>query len=166
MGMSNRNGNGDSQPATALEEVAERIAARESDTDSGPTETDVHAWKQQAPDATVAQNLARMHNGLISVAQFSEAAIEGGIKMAAEVHKLSSGFVTMTERVGSIVAKTEANTRSADQIDRSFMKTNEELAFLKGEVADIKKKVELLPAMKDMLGDILARLPEPAAKAS
>lgn len=170
MSSNNGNGNGHGEGSGAhserpLDAVRARIASR-TDEASESGESDLHAWKERPTGTDVPGDLARIHSGLLSVAQCSEAAIEGGLLMALDVKKLTDGYQTLSTRIDVIGSKTEANARSLDQIDRGFQKTNTELAALKVEVEAVKakvevitEKVELLPVMKEMLADLLSRLP-------
>jgi hypothetical protein len=169
--------NGSDRPkreSSALEEVAERLSvvaeeeAHESpDTSPEPSEDQVHGWKTEETPT-----LEGLRKGLISVSKISEAAVEGGIKMSFELRKVVGPLQLAIDRIGIIVSKTEANAHTIDKVDRDFVDLakdfHEMKKALQGTQVDvhfIKEHTAKIPALMEILGEILARLPAPEDKA-
>jgi hypothetical protein len=184
--MSNENGNGDrpSRPSTPLEAVEARIAARmqaepllvgatipapeglEVEEESPITEDDpLSSWKKRVPGKPV--TLEQVHAGLIATCEYSEAAIEGGIKMAADVHEVVQTVDLRTQQIAMLTAKVETNSSHTHKVDEELSSANKMLSevrrdvqFLKDDMREVKETTKKIPAIIDMLGEILARLPE------
>jgi len=168
----NGNGNGSDRPSTPLEEVAERLSlvAEEEVEESyepppEPTEDPVHAWKTEPP------TLDGLKRGLIAVSHISEAAIESGLKMASDLKKVVVPFQVTFDRVETLVTRTEVNGRAIDKTDRDVLALGKEVLAVKkavqGAQVDIQRiadNTNKIPAILEMLGEIIARLPEPEKK--
>src|ERR1700676_759104 len=100
--MSDRNGDDKpSRPESPLEAVERRITTRlrvetaEANQLKGQVEEEspitgddpLTAWKRKIPGKVV--SLEQIHDGLIATCEYSEAAIEGGLKMASELHEVA-----------------------------------------------------------------------------
>jgi hypothetical protein len=165
--------NGSDRPqrdSSALEEVAERLSLVAEEESHEPTETtpessedQVHGWKTEETPT-----LEGLRKGLISVSKISEAAIEGGIKMASDLKKVVGPFQVAFDRIGVIVAKTESNATAIDKVDqgvadlaRDFREMKKALQGTQVDVHFIKEHTAKIPAIMEILGEILARLPAP-----
>ena len=186
--MSDQNGEKPSRPSSPLEAVEQRIAARHSEEDAlqvgvlltepsppmveegeGPPSTEddpLTSWKKRTPGKPI--TMEQLHSGLIATCEYSEAAIEGGIKMAADVHEVVQTVELRTQQIAMLSAKVETNTTFVHRVDEELSVNNKQLAevrrdvqFLKDDVREIKAAVGKIPAVIEMLGEILARLPEP-----
>jgi hypothetical protein len=166
--------NGSDRPSSSLEEVAERLSLVEEEAaddayEPPPTayeEDHVHGWKSEPP------TLDGLKRGLIAVSQISEAAIEGGIKMASDLRKVVGPFQVTFDRVETLVTRTEVNARALDKTDRDVLSLAKDVHEVKkavqGVQVDIHRIAEntnKIPAIMEMLGEIIARLPEPEPKA-
>lgn len=183
--MSDDNGNHEKPSRTPLERVKERIAARiveergsgvmasieeVSPDDDGPTSDandPLYAWKRRE-DGT-SPSLEQLHSGLVAVAEISEAAIEGGINMAADLHKALPAIDKASVQIGVIAAKTEANSKSIDEVDEDLSKLSKtvhgvrkSVQAMQVDIDEIKAHTRQIPAIKEMLGEIIARLPDPS----
>ncbi len=188
--MSDHNGNGDR--LTPLEAVEQRIATRlRLETIPGPlreegptstaeeepspiTEDDpLIAWKRRTPGKPV--TLEQLHAGLIATCEYSEAAIEGGLKMASDVHEVVQTVDQRTRQIAILTAKAESTSAFVHKIDEEMAASNRLLAevrrdvqFLKDDMREVKALSQQaalqLPVVKDMLGEILARLPDPGSE--
>lgn len=187
--MSKDNGEKPSRPSSPLENVESRIAARQametlhveeyaseypsnyssvSKEEEAPiTEDDpLTAWKKRVPGKPI--TLEQIHAGLLATCEYSEAAIEGGIKMATDVHEIVRTVDARTQQIATLTAKAESTSKFVHKVDEELATNNKLLAevrkdvqFLKDDVREIKEVSRQIPAIKDMLGEILARLPEP-----
>ena len=176
--------NGDKAPApTPLDEVKARIEARQAEearsgvvsalddpfavVPASEDETDPLRWKKREGNVT----LEDLHEGLIAVSQYSEAAIEGGIKMAADLSKALPTIERTASQVTTVAAKHATTAAHVHQVDESvaaLAKTmnavRKDVQFVKDAVAEMQAPVRQIPAIKELLGEILARLPEPRTK--
>ena len=177
------NGNGKKPHAaperTALEEVTARIEERQAE----EARSGVAAGEDIAADESPAQwreigkplTLEVLQEGLIEVATISEAAIEGGIKMASDLQKamhtqrLNSAAIEQTSsQVKTIASKLEAGISHVHQVDDHVAKLTKtvnvirrDVQFIKDTVIEMQGPVGQIPAIKELLGEILSRLPEP-----
>jgi hypothetical protein len=191
--MSTKNGNGDKP--TPLEAVEERIAARlatehvsetlhhvgssehppgvEEEPISSVDADPLTAWKRRVPGKPV--TLEQIHDGLIATCEYSEAAIEGGLKMASEVHEVAQTVEHHSQQIAVMTAKVESTSAFVHKVDEELatnskllVEVRKDVQFLKDDMREVKEISRLssrqLPAIKDMLGEILARLPEPEKK--
>lgn len=178
--MGGSNGNGkhrDDKPEaleqTALEEVTslieERRAQEGADTEPPPSDdipVDEHPsgkWKKAEP-----LTLDVLHQGLVTVSKYSEAAVEGGIRMAADLNKALPAFERTVSQVMTIAAKVESTATHVHQVDdhvadlsRTMKAVRKDVQFIKDTVSEMAEPVRQIPAIKDLLGEIIARLPEP-----
>jgi len=160
-------GKGGDRPS-ALEEVTERLSlATEDEVEDyepppEPSEDPVHAWKTEPP------TLDGLKRGLIAVSQISEAAIEGGLKMASDLKKVVVPFQVTFDRVETLVTRTEVNGRAIDKADRDVLALSKDVREVKKAVQGVQVDIQLIqentskiPAIIEMLGEIIARLPDP-----
>jgi hypothetical protein len=150
----NGNENGDHDGTSALDLVTKRLAKEEVTEERERRTTGeldpLHGWKHLPVGGEL--SLAQLHAGLISVSEISEAAIEGGIKMAADLkHALP-----MIEQVGTRLQEFTATIQSLQTMLTACRK---DIQFLKDDVRELKEAVQLVPAIKGMLLDVLAKLP-------
>jgi hypothetical protein len=128
------------------------------------------SWKRRDPSRPV--TLEQLHSGLIATYEYSKVAIEGHIQMAADVRDVVSAVDVRTQQIDGLSAKVESVTVFVHQIDTETAKTSKmlegvrrDVQFLKDDVREIKvssaEAARQLPVIKDMLGEILARLPDP-----
>lgn len=158
-------GNPDHEPSP-LEAVEAKLAAAAEEERSGVVDTVDEAgsddparkWKRLEDKQLT---LEVLHQGLIAVSQYSEAAIEGGIKMAADLNRA----LPTIERLAS---KTETTSSHVHQVDEDVAKLTrtvnglrKDVQFVKDTVAEMQAPIRQIPAIKDMLGEILGRLPAP-----
>ncbi len=189
--MTDQNGEKPHRPSSPLEVVEQRIAARQAaetvetfqvgssvpptvgveDEEPGPvTEDDpLTAWKRRKPGQDI--TLEQIHQGLIVMCEYSEAAIEGGIKMAADVYEIVQTVDQRTQQIATLTVKAEATSRFAHKVDEKLASSNKVLAevrkdvqFLKDDMREVEAHCSQIPAIKEMLGEILARLPDPTGK--
>lgn len=173
--MGDKNGKGDKPDAerTPLEQVAAQIEARRASEEgveeaaSSSEDDPTHKWKKPGEPLT----LEVLHAGLIAVSQFSEAAIEGGIKMAADLNKALPVIERTSSQVTTIASKVESISSHVHQVDGDVVQLSKtmntvrrDVQFVKDTVAEMAEPVRQIPALKAMLGEILARLPEPEEK--
>ena len=179
--------NGDHKPKnfgrTPLERVKDKISARIAEEQgsgvSSAVEEDVvpasdgddplYAWKKREKGKE--PTLDQLHDGLVAVSQISEAAIEGGINMAADLSKALSTIAVTGSQVATIASKTEANACAIDKVDEdcarmaiSLNTIRKDVQSLKEDMVEVKAAARQMPVIKEMLGEILARLPEPEPK--
>jgi len=171
--MKSRNRNGEAgdldRPSRPLEEVAERLSlvseeveGEHVDPPSFDGEVDpVHGWKSEPP------TLDGLKKGLIAVSQISEAAIEGGLKMASDLKKVVGPFQVTFDRVETLVTRTEVHGKALDRTDRDVLALTKEVQEVRkavqGAQVDIRRIQEntnKIPAILEMLGEIIAKLPE------
>ncbi len=178
--MSEQNGNGDGDhPRTPLEVVEQRIATRlrletvevvPSGPPSSSEEDPLSAWKMRVPGKPV--TLEQIHAGLIATCEYSEAAIEGGLKMAADVHEVVRTVDQRTQQIAILTAKAEVTSAFVHRVDEELASNNEilkavrkDVQFLKDDVREIKQyaleSARQLPVIKEMLADLIGRFPEP-----
>jgi chromosome segregation ATPase len=169
--MSEQNGDKPHQ-YTALEMVEQHIAAQEAaekgESSSIPGESEssedpLNAWKSGKP-----VTLEQIHHGLIATCGYAEAAIESTIKMAADVHSLEQNVEQRTEQMAHLTAKLETTSVFMHRIDEELAVNNKQLSevrrdvqYLKDEMREMKPLMRQIPAIKDILGEILGRLPPP-----
>lgn len=179
-GNGNGNGNGrDHGPnlETTLDRVQQRIREKAKEVkDLGTTDTtdprdDLDDWKAQI--ASNQEDLRKIHKGLVVIAETAEASIEAVVAVAQEqrLHAQRSAapiesITVLREQVLAIGAKTEAVAKFADKTDRILAESRKDLGKIKDEVAVIKQdviaikdQINEIPALKEMLGEILKRLP-------
>jgi hypothetical protein len=180
--MSDKNGNGDGDHSqTPLEAVQERIATRlrletvevvpmSVPPSSSPEEDPLTAWKMRVPGQPV--TLEQIHAGLIATCEYSEAAIEGGLRMAADVHEVVKTVDQRTQQIAILTAKAESTSAFVHKVDDELASNNEilkavrkDVQFLKDDVREIKEysmeSARQLPVIKEMLAEIIGRLPAP-----
>jgi hypothetical protein len=176
--MSGSNGNGRHRPdkpeaveQTALEEVvtlieerrAEEVAEGEPPLSDDNDEHPSGKWKKAEP-----LTLDVVREGLITVSKYAEAAIEGGIRMAADLNKALPTIERTEVQARIIASKLETTSSHVHQVDndvaklsRTMTAVRKDVQFIKDTVSDMAEPVRQIPAIKELLGDILARLPEP-----
>jgi len=182
--MSLGNGNGDDKNGRyepvprldqALETVAERIREKaEVMRGLAPDEEplDLDDWKSSLK--TNQEALQKIHQGLVVIAETAEAAVEAMLLVARDQKShmsrsapaIDAVLITkdQIEAIGSKVAVCEA---FVNQVDEMVAEDHKTLGLVRRDIHDIKvdlqlmkEQVSMLPAMKEMLGDIIARLPE------
>lgn len=183
--------NGDHKPKddgrTPLERVKEKISARIAEEQgsgilsigeaggeddvvpASDGEDPLYAWKRREDGKE--PTLDQLHSGLIAVSQISEAAIEGGINMAADLNKALSTIAVTASQAATIASKTEANAAAIDKVDEDCARMDmglktvrKDVQSIKEDLAEVKLGIRQLPAIKEMLGEILTRLPDPKPK--
>lgn len=168
----NRNGSDkpEARQESPLEEVERRLSQVAAE-EAGEVEVDssqdpVHGWKKR--DSV---SLEDLREGLIAVSKISEAAIEGGLKMSADLRRVVGPFQVAYDQIRVLGPKIEANAQVINKVDADLAKMGKDVHQLKKSVQAlqvdmqiVKENVSLLPAMKEMLGEIIARLPEPGGK--
>lgn len=124
------------------------------------------AWKRRDPNKPV--TLDQIHQGLIAVCEVSKAAMESGLKTAADVHELVQTIDQRTHQIAVLTAKVEATEKFAHKIDDEVARNNRllveirrDVQFLKDDMRDVKEQTNKIPAILEILGEILARLPAP-----
>lgn len=110
----------------------------------------MYGWKRIPPGQSI--TLEQLHGGLIAVSQISEAAIEGGIKMAADLRVV----LPFLERLSGQLDELTTELRAVQGSLNSYRK---DIQALKDDTLDLAEKVRLVPAIKSMLADVLAKLP-------
>lgn len=138
------------------------------DEDDPPTSSDdpLTAWKRRKPGEPV--TLEQIHAGLIATCEYSEAAIEGGIKMAADVHEVVQTVELRSQQIAILTSRLETSISHVHKVDdeladntKILAEVRKDVQFLKDDMREVKEHSKQIPAIKDMLGEILARLPEP-----
>lgn len=133
-------------------------------------------WKKRIAGGAV--TLDQIHIGLIAVVEYSEAAIESGIKMAADVRLVKNTLEAREEQLAVLATRIETAAQLAKKVEEEIAKTNKSLdaseaamlhvrrdvQYLKDEMVEVKDHVKQIPALKELLGEILERLPEPSVK--
>lgn len=171
--MSTGNGNrGRAPKASPLEAVSahvEQASADDSDEGYGPDAQDsdeLHAWASREK-----VSLEDLREGVLVVSKIAEAAIEANITNAASIRKLTGPLQVVTEQVKIIAAKESLTSRSVEQMGTEFSRVSQEVHRLRVSMQGVeveqrrmREKVDQIPAIKDLLMEILARLPDPAAK--
>ena len=189
--MSGTNGNGGKplSDSTALDDVERRIAAQQSselvletihvgfDTEPVPSMEEessstedpdpLSSWKRHAAGKPV--TLDQIHSGLIAAVEYSKAAIESTIQMTAD---LRDAVDVRTQQINGLAVKVESTSQFLHKLDEETGKVakvldvvRRDVQYIKDDVREIKvsssEAARQLPAIKDMLGEILARLPDP-----
>lgn len=165
---------------TPLEVVEQQIAERRAEEEQAglhssldveevplaPEDDPLHRWKHRASGETI--TLEKIHEGLLAVAQFSEAAIEGGIRMAADIHKALPFVELNAHQLRVVAAKLESTDRHINQVDdelakmgKAFNGIRKDVQAIRDDMREMSQAARQLPVIKDMLAEILARLPEP-----
>jgi uncharacterized coiled-coil DUF342 family protein len=178
--MSHKNGGGKpSRTIRPLEVVEERLSAQETEDPSTPEvestedvlseEDPLTSWKRADPDQPV--TLEQIHRGLVATSEYSEAAVEAVIKMASDVREISKSVTLCSEQIAILAAKIEVNSNLIDAVDKDLAtcnkrisETRKEVQFLKDNMREVVVTVRQIPAIKDMLGEILSRLPDQGSK--
>lgn len=153
-GTGNGNGNGNpDQDTSPLDAVVTRLTERQAAEAANPDPSDdpVYGWKQIPVGGPV--TLEQLHSGLMAVSQISEAAIEGGIKMAADLKVVLPVLEQLTGHLQELM--TELRT-----VQNTLVSFKRDIQALKDDTRDLADKVHLVPAIKSMLADVLVRLPD------
>jgi hypothetical protein len=136
---------------------------------AGDEEDLLQSWKKRDPGRPI--SVEQVHTGLIAVSQISEAAIEGGIRMAADLNKVLPAIQVMASQIASIAVKTEINGKTTDRLDQDFAQVvgtlnamRKDVQLVKDELVDLRETTRAIPALKEMLGEILIRLPDPSKR--
>lgn len=158
---------------TALETVQESIEGhRAEEAVTGlPTEElglpssdeDIlYGWKRKEAPVT----LDVLHEGLIAVSQIAEASIEAGIKIGSDLRKVLPTIARNATQIDIIAAKVEANSSHVNQVDQDVVNSGKvldeirrDVQFLKDDMREVKLALGVLPAIKELLGEILTKLP-------
>jgi len=174
------NGNGHkpghaSAERTALDKVTTRLEQQQAEeASSGVIEVgddliDPHEWKTIVEGAPL--TIEVLHRGLISVSQTADAAIEAGIHIAGDLKKMAPAIERTAIQVATTAAKVEATATHVHQVEDEVSKLNKtverirkDVQFIKDTVAEMQDPVRQIPAIKELLGEILVRLPEPRPK--
>lgn len=129
----------------------------------------LQSWKNRQPGQPV--SVEQIHAGLMAVSQISEAAIEGGIRMAGDLNKVLPTIQMMASQISTIAVKTEVNGQAVDRLDQDFVQAlgalkavRRDVQTVKEDLHDLKEATRSIPALKEMLGEILIRLPEPSPR--
>jgi hypothetical protein len=148
--MSDSNGEKPHRPVSPLEVVEKRIAARHAseeealqivepdastahDTEPPVTEDDpLTAWKRRVPGKPI--TLEQIHAGLIATCEYSEAAIEGGIRMAADVHEVVQTVDQRTQQIAILTARAESTSAFVHRIDQELADKNVTLEAMRRDV--------------------------------
>jgi hypothetical protein len=141
-------------------------APPDDDTDPDP----LTSWRRREAGKPV--TLEQIHSGLIAAVEYTKAAIEGNMRMTAD---LNEAVDVRTEQIGGLSVKVESSAKFLHKLDEEFAKTNKmldgvrrDVQFMKDDVREIKVDTRAaasqLPAIKELLGEILARLPDAAPK--
>lgn len=153
-GNGNGNGGGNGQQS-ALEAVAEHIAARNLESDPprySESESDpLYAWKSNSAGQPV--TLQQIHTGLLSVSQIAEASIEIGVRTSADIKHIASALTETAAQLRSINADLVALHSIATSARR-------EVQYMKDDLRETADKVAMVPTLKEMLRDVLVRLPD------
>lgn len=152
----NRNGNGGSDHDSPLDAVVQRITERQQEEAAAKVvaaivEDPVYGWKDILVGAPV--SLEQLHAGLIAVSQIAEAAIEGSIKMAADLKQVLPALEAVSGQLKDFMIELSKAQSTLNSFKR-------DIQSLKDDTRDLSEKVRLVPAMKRMLADVLTRLPE------
>src|SRR4051812_15797236 len=169
-----KNGKNDKEAdRTPLDLVEETIRARQAEerasgvmgTVPEPDYDPLHAWKKRVKEEPI--TLETLHDGLLVVSHFAEAAIEGGIRMSADLRKALPSIEQSATQFRVLSSKIESAASYADKVDEDLAKTNKvinslrrDMQLIRDDVREVKETVRYLPAIKEMLGEILTRLPE------
>ena len=172
--MSAENGNG--KPRPDLEDVSPEPTLRvDFLTDPAPPIEDdpdpLSSWKIREAGKPV--TLEQIHSGLIAAVEYTKAAIEGTIKMTAD---LNEAVDVRTKQINILSVKAESSSQFIHKLDEETAKTakmldgvRRDVQFMKDDVREIKvdarQAASQLPAIKELLGEILARLPDPSKPA-
>ena len=123
------------------------------------------AWKRRIPGKPVTMD--QIHQGLIAVCEYSEAAVEATIKIHQDVREVVQTVDDRTRQMAYLTAKVESTFVFANKIDEDLATTNATLAamrkdvqFLKDDMKEVKEATLHLSAIKDMLAEIIMRLPD------
>jgi hypothetical protein len=154
MGGSDNNGNGGAHDSDSpLEAVVQRVVERQQleaaelvdQTDGQPSEGEdlVHGWKRMTPGQPI--SLDQLHSGLLSVSQIAEAAIEMGVNITTDVRSIAHSVAQLAETVKALSDLTTG--------------LRKDVHYLRDDVREVQERARLVPAIKDMLTDIILRLP-------
>ena len=167
-GHGNGYGIGDAHPEVSLEPDvrfytdSEAPVPEEPDLDPDP----LTSWRQRPGGKQV--TLEQIHVGLIASVEYTKAAIAGNLKLANE---LNEALAVRTEQISGLSAKVENLSAFVHKLDEEGGKTSKvidevrrDVRFMKDDVREIKtdarEAASQLPAIKDLLSEILSRLPE------
>lgn len=152
-GNGNGNSNGDGFPVpepTPLEQVTARIKATDEELANDP----LYAWKRSPVGSPI--TTTQLHAGLISVSQIAEAAIDLGVHISSDLKQVVAVLPVFEQTVAQLRLLNEQVT----EMQGTISATRREVQFLRDDVRELKERVELVPAIKRMLADVLTRLPE------
>lgn len=149
-GTGNGNGNGDpDQDGSVLALVEQRVAERQAAEAAGEPDP-VHGWKRIPVGQPVTLN--QLHEGLIAVSQISEAAIEEGIRIAADLKHVLPAIEQATAQFQGLLVELQ-------RVQSTLVSVRKDIQALKDDTRDLTEQVRLVPAIKAMLGDVLMKLP-------
>lgn len=153
----------------AEEAVEEAVSGHSHVADDVPPSTEedpLNSWKRRVPGKPI--TLEQIHAGLIATCTYSEAAIEATVKMAHDIHEVVRTVDDRTRQIAILTAKLESTSAFVHRVDEELAAGNKILAgmrkdvqFIKDDLREIQGVPQQLAAIKGMLVDILARLPEP-----
>lgn len=155
---------------TALEEFEKTLKARTAAEESGVEDPDNRPdefshWKRQA-------NVENLHRGLLEVSSIAEAAVEASLQFRAELRRAVPVIERTTAIVEAMGPRVESTLWLAHKIDDELAKANKTIQELRIAVQGVQTNIDAMkgpiaqiPAIKDLLGEILARLPDRATKA-
>lgn len=169
--MSMGNGNRGRAPKSSTLEAASTQASEDSDEEyvnDAQDSDELHAWASREK-----VTLEDLREGVLVVSKIAEAAIEANIANAGNIRKLQGPLQLVTEQVKIIAAREALTSRATEQIGTEFSRVSQEVHRLRVSMQGVeveqrlmREKVDQIPAIKDLLMEILARLPDPAAKPS
>lgn len=122
------------------------------------------SWKKTEPWKPA--TLEQIHLGLISTYEYTKAAVENNVKMASDVRDIVGTLDMHTHHIEGLAAKVESVLAFSHQLDEDLVKEHLVLntvrlcvQSMKEDVERMKEHVNQIPAIKDLLVDILTRLP-------
>jgi hypothetical protein len=160
------NGHGEGHPEISMEPDVHFYTDTPPHEKSKPDPDPLTSWRQREAGKPV--TLEQIHSGLIAAVEYTKAAIEGNLGMTVD---LSDAVVVRAEQISGLSAKVENLSAFVHKIDEESAKRDKvidgvrrDVQFMKDDVREIKtdarEAASQLPAIKDLLSEILARLPE------
>jgi len=107
-----------------------------------------------------------LREGLVTCSKYVQASLQSTIKLSSELRRILPSIQVMSDQIKVLGPKVESNARSVDQLDQELVSIRRDLHEVRKAVQGlqvdmeyVKGRVDLLPGIASLLGEVIGRLP-------